>query len=640
MINFRTCSELFSRVVFRRHLLSASHGEMSGFDRFLESNLVRAGILLTVITVPQTIGGAKTGDAIQAALDASKPGDEIDITAGTYSISSTITVPSGVDIKGDPNDATVLNFVLPGPSYGMTLNGGDSNVTIERLNMSSNYGLIGMYYSGSNNTTYTNIHITNNALRFGGGSTTNGTAIFGIYGTVGNDGLQITSNYFHDSPTSVRDWEIWDASNANLDYNTLFNVVDGGHICEPGANVSFSNNYGRKLHRMGQEIQGSSVGHNLQVNNNTFYDWVSPYYDSFGLSVVNHNSLDTIITGNYLSANIVTGSGWGIADGGGANRFGYAIEAGGAYDTSTSTPMKVDKNILVGDWVAGVVSSRLNVEASDNQKYGPANWGDWIGEPSIDGYGSLVLTNNTVDRSVTDAPTMPVIADNPTYQYNPALDGTPPTQSAVITTPGSSNGATGTSTGSTTGGSFTGTTGTGTTGTGTTSTGTGTTGTDGGSTVTTVPQNTGITTTGATAVGTAIEIDPAENTSTVVGNLGALQVTPLSATTALLKWPKPPTEGGVNNQVTSVTQYEVDIESTVGKQHFPSVIYSADLVSATVINLHPGWQIDFTVSAFMSDGTVYRSGPVNSLMSGNSTTTFPGPLWGGISTVKSPGTLN
>ena len=588
--------------------------ESSAFLRFLDSDLLRGAALLTAVSVNVSdfAGGAKTGAAIQAAIDsaAAQGGGTVTVQAGSYSVTDTLTIPSNITLTGAPNDTTVLNMTLSSPSYGITLNDNDSNVTIESISFVSNYGVIGMY-TGSG---FTNITITNNALQFGGGSTSNGTAIFGIYGSVANHHLQITSNYFHDSPTSVRDWEIWDADNSNLDYNTLYNIVDGGHIVEPQANVSFSNNYGVHIHRMGQEIQGSTVGTGLKVNDNTFYDWVTPYYDSFGLSIVNHSSQGTQIERNYLKASIAAGSTYGITDSGGVHRFGYAIEAGGLN-------MTVDNNMIIGNWIAGIVASRLNVEASNNVKYGPANWGDWIGEPSIDGYGSLILSNDLVFRLQTNAPQPPALTGNPTYVYNPSIGGVP----AAATDPGTGTGTTTTTT---------------TTGTTTTPYDPGRRPTVAGPTTSTptvaTAENTGIDTSGNTVTGSAIELDPSQNTTPVVGTLGNLTITPLSSTTASITWSQAPVEGGSNNSVISVTQFEVDVQSTVGKEHFPSVVYSADLTSATVINLHPGWQIDFTVTAFMSNGTAYRSGPVTAMFSGNSLTPFTGLLWGGISSVSTP----
>jgi hypothetical protein len=170
---------------------------------------------------------------------------------------------------------------------------------------------------------------------------------------------------------------------------------------EPRDNVSFSYNYGTQIHRMGIEIQGNTPSNNLRVVGNVFSDWVNPYYDSFGLSIVNHNAHNTVVADNYLKANIASGRSWGQADGSGARRFGFAIEAGGV-------DMTVKGNTIVGDWVAGVVASRKGVVVQDNHKVGPSGWADWTIEPSPDGMGSIVYKgDNTVNRNMGQAPAAP-----------------------------------------------------------------------------------------------------------------------------------------------------------------------------------------------------------------------------------------
>ena len=108
-------------------------------------------------------------------------------------------------LQGSPNFASHLVFKLSGQSlYGMVLAANSSNVTITGLDLISSNGVLGMY----NGNTLSHIHFTGNHMQFGGGATANNTAVFGIYASVGCDDLQITNNYFHDSPTSVRTWEV------------------------------------------------------------------------------------------------------------------------------------------------------------------------------------------------------------------------------------------------------------------------------------------------------------------------------------------------------------------------------------------------------------------------------------------------
>jgi hypothetical protein len=178
-------------------------------------------------------------------------GDQVSVEAGTFTIKAPLTVPSGVSITGvNGVNSTHIVFNISGGdqnSYGFIIAGGAQNVTITGLDISSNHGLIAMSQAGG----YSNITISYNNFEYGEGQFSDGTLVFGIYGTVSNVNLQIVHNYFHDSPNSIRNWSIWYASNANFDYNLFYNVNDGGQLDMPIGTVSYSHNYGTLLHRMG-----------------------------------------------------------------------------------------------------------------------------------------------------------------------------------------------------------------------------------------------------------------------------------------------------------------------------------------------------------------------------------------------------
>jgi hypothetical protein len=472
------------------------------FER-LEGRQLMSTVNVTDFGARPNDGGDDRG-AFQAAIDAARPGDIVNIPAGTFDLNGSLRVHSGITIKGQSGgNSSHLNMNLGGGDwYGFIIDGNASNVTLDSMDMHSSRGLIRM----TEGSRYTNVKITNNRFQHKGFWEVVGSSyLFGIRGTVANEGLQITGNYFHDSQDSLRSFEVWYARNAKFDHNTYFNTDDGGHIMEPQDNVSFSYNYGTKMHRMGIEIQGDTPSSGLKVVGNVFYDWVNPYYDSFGLSVVNHHAHNTLVADNYLKANIASGSGWGQPDGGGVRRFGFGIEAGGL-------EMNVRNNTIVGNWIGGVVVSRKNVALKDNHKWGPGNWGDYTTEPSPDGYGSILdLGGNTVDRDESHAPAPP--KDTNGGDEN----------SAAVTN--------------------------------------------------------------------------------VVGNV-------LTDTTAKLTW------AFKNLDPTKVTSIRVDIRSTVGGQVFPSQTFSGHPTTATLANLHPGWQLDFTVVAITASGEVAAS-PVTLQMTGN-----------------------
>jgi hypothetical protein len=341
--------------------------------------------------IPSEISGASAGTVFQFA-------------AGTFNFSSPITVPSGVTLEAAtpvmgptavPNSSFIV-FNLPGgnnASYGFVIAPNASNVKIQGLDITSNMGIVQM----SNGGAYSGIIITDNNMKYGTGQLSDGTLIFGIYGTVTNNGLQITYNYFHDTQGTIRNWCVWYANNANFDYNEFYNINDGGQIDNPGPSVSCSYNYGTYMHRMGQEVALDAQS-TFTCTGNVFYSYYQPYNDTEGVSIIGVSSTVNI-TNNYFNASMAPG-GWGQADSGGTHRFGYAIEGTGA-------PGNVTGNTLIGAWADDVSSDIANLNVSNNTVYGTALWGAFDGEPGPYGYGSVVTSNNSINSDVGSAPAAP-----------------------------------------------------------------------------------------------------------------------------------------------------------------------------------------------------------------------------------------
>ena len=65
----------------------------------------------------------------------------------------------------------------------------------------------------------------------------------------------IEHNYFHDSLTADRAFDLWGPGNASISYNKFFKVSDGGHIMDPKDNVRYQGNVGEQFHRFGLEIR-------------------------------------------------------------------------------------------------------------------------------------------------------------------------------------------------------------------------------------------------------------------------------------------------------------------------------------------------------------------------------------------------
>ena len=462
---------------------------------------------------------ASPSDNLQAKLDAAANGT-LTLGAGTFSVDTPLVVHSGTTIQGAANFASHVVFNLRATDltyYGLQLDANAGNVKIQGVDLISNHGVIGGYAGSS----YANLHIVGNNFQYGGGTTSNGTGVFGIVIDVACPGLQLTYNNFHDSPASNRNWVIWFPSNANIDHNLFGNVYDGGQLNQPGANVSFSYNFGTKLQRMGQEIAMSNTP-GLRVVGNVFYDWVSPYYNSFGISVV-VTGTNPLIDSNFIRLNIAQGAGWGQTDGPngtGTHRFGYAIECGG-------TNCVVSNNTLIApNSCASFVSScGLAAQVNNNKVFGSSLWGNFAGEPGPNGNGSVVVNNSPVDVNANDAPAPPA-----NTFAGPDKNSAQPQSAAPVS----------------------------------------------------APQANGITN---------------------------LQATVLNDTTARLDW--------INPQ--PIASADINIVTTQGRLPYPALTLAGNVATATISNLTPQWQYDYSVTGTTSSGATFNSSAVTAQQTGTST---------------------
>ncbi|CAN5709463.1 hypothetical protein BH09PLA1_BH09PLA1_20470 [soil metagenome] len=365
-------------------------------------------------TVNITSFGALANDsgddtsAINAAIRQSSPGDVIAVPAGTFNLSSTITLPSDRTLQGAKG--STLDFNVGVRDFAIILASGAQNVTITGLALKSNDGIILM-----NRGHYSNIKIINNDLQWGyRGTYYNRLA---IRATSSSSGLMIEHNNFHDSLSSDRNVDLWNFDNSSYSYNTFYAVNDGGHLMNPGDNVKYSFNVGRLIHRMGIEIQQDAypptvVPHNFTVEGNIFYDWYKPYWDSMGLSVP-LAGVATRIINNYIRQNAYQGV-WGEPDSSGHVRGSYGIE--GPQGT-----MLIAGNVVGGERnVLHVATPGKGTPVNDNHFYGPSAWGPAVsGEPGALGFGSFTESGNTWDRNFGNMP------EPPTQLGVPVGDGGP-----------------------------------------------------------------------------------------------------------------------------------------------------------------------------------------------------------------------
>lgn len=347
-------------------------------------------------------GGDDSG-AVQAAINAARPGDTVAFNAGTFNINSQLLIRTGLDIAGAGvgSNGTTLQFSSPPDKFAAIIQQDASNVSIHGFNMRANSGIFAAngyqtnlkiyqndFVWGSNGTNY-----TKHVLRSGGGS----------------NGLVLERNYFHDSLTADRAFDLWGPTNASISYNKFFRISDGGHIMDPKDNVRYVGNVGEQIHRFGLEMQdeGGNVARNILIDSNVFTNWYMPYPDSFGMSIMPQRSQNVRITNNYMSSKDMTG-GWGPGENGnGLRRYGLGFEAG-------FSSGEVSGNTIVGTWAAFVTAAMPNMPVKDNKFYGRPVWTYVMGQPGLTGGGSAIQSNNIGNSDANAAPAPPQRDAGPT----------------------------------------------------------------------------------------------------------------------------------------------------------------------------------------------------------------------------------
>ena len=337
--------------------------------------------------------GAAPGDdaddrrAIQRAIDASKPGDTVRFPSGTFDCSGTIFLRSNRTYQGT-GDTTLRFNDLAADVYGVAFLPNCAEVAFD------GFQIVGAGVRLTDGERYRDIRITNNHV-----TQTRNTP--GVYVTIPSDRLVIERNRFHDyDHYGVIAYHI---NEACVSRNIFHNIQQGAHLLAPSNACNFSFNHGTRLTRMGLEVQrmGDTIARDMVVEGNVFYDWKLPFRDSFGLSIVADESVNTRIVNNYVRADH-TGE-WNdeTARDGQGKRFGYGIEAG-------FTSGVVEGNIVGGPFANHVVASHKNTPVRSNKLYGRPVWKKHItGEPGPGGTGSVVTENNLIETDLKKMPPPP-----------------------------------------------------------------------------------------------------------------------------------------------------------------------------------------------------------------------------------------
>ncbi len=313
--------------------------------------------------------------ALQAAINAAKKGDIVQLAPGQYDVDGTIAIGAKKRVRGEANRVSKIVFSTRRNQYAIVLpKAGD--VTIEGIQLQANCGVIVAPGDAKN------VHILDNDFVWGYDGKYYNRMAFRVFGM--SDHVKIVGNYFHDSPFSDRNVDLASTWSTTYSYNTFYRIHDGGHIDGIHNNLRFIGNTGSKIERMGIEIQDELAsakhpgGSGIYVEDNVFTDWYKPNPWSFGLSVPPTWHRNVVVKDNYLSVfapgQDEPSEGWGNPLGQGRPRPGYGIEV-------DFTSGEVSGNTVIGPWVMGICSavgkSVGGAPLSDNSAYGEMAWGSF-----------------------------------------------------------------------------------------------------------------------------------------------------------------------------------------------------------------------------------------------------------------------
>ena len=260
-------------------------------------------ILLLLLTILSGISQAQNAtQRIQNQIDATPKGGTLFIPAGTYDIDGTLRLLSDRRYKGEAG--TVLRtrggFIFATPYNnahnitisGFTLDGG--GIVLEGTEPADHITITGNtiqnIHTISDNWTIQNGIFIPGGLRYGG--IDHNSFINIIVGPV-----------LPDESTKGGGITAFGLDHTSIAHNTFHKVVEGINITFsqpfPSSAVSISDNVGTQIHRIPIEIQaGNNTG--LTVSNNTFSDFLVPYYSTFGLSIVPDGATGVSIIGNTI----------------------------------------------------------------------------------------------------------------------------------------------------------------------------------------------------------------------------------------------------------------------------------------------------------------------------------------------------
>ncbi len=303
---------------------------------------------------------------IQAAINASAPGDMLHFNAGVYRIPGTPSVGlrllPGRSYVGSTNGAAVL--LGTGGYPVMTFAG--SGVVIQNLTFDTGgLDLVGPV---------TGVKVEYNTFQNIDAVYVNWTTTEAIFIDTSIAGSDISYNHFRNIGKSVLS-AFQDRSNAGgiqgygissttINYNTFDNFDEGMHFFFDrldGRGVKIEHNTFTNGHRIAIELQDSKAG-DVEVAYNTISNPLNGWALTYGLSIATNGSTGLSVHDNVINANnpvapACTGSGC---------HYGYGIEAAGINT-------RVFNNVVEGNWANGLaIGISQGLSAVNNIMCGPA----------------------------------------------------------------------------------------------------------------------------------------------------------------------------------------------------------------------------------------------------------------------------
>jgi chitodextrinase len=285
-------------------------------------------------------GNGSTDDtaAIQNAINSTPSGGVLGFPAGTYRVTSTLHLKSGVTYQGS-GSPVLLGYLGTGPYGYLLADGSDaSNVTITGIVF--NGGGISFAQGGWTS----NITITGNTFKNITGLGPNAEPLHaGVYvDHVSN--ISISNSTFSNiidggAPTvyssqgpMANGVKAYHASHFTIADNTMDYMGQGISMSQISpsdpcdcTDIKFLRNRFTRVFRMAIEIQGGLSDHpltGLVIDSNVATNWLNPYADTFGISHAAY-STNAVISNNFFDANPAASnaSGW--------QRYGYCLEVDG-----------------------------------------------------------------------------------------------------------------------------------------------------------------------------------------------------------------------------------------------------------------------------------------------------------------------